>query len=111
MDKHKYFTLNEMTFSETAVMNGINNFPEDEDVLENLDKLMTWLDDFREYYGKPIRVTSGYRCKKLNNKVGGVSNSAHMYGYAADIQPLDYDHSGLSKAISKYVKEKNVDFD
>jgi len=46
---------------------------------------MIFLDGFREYYGRPVIVSSGYRCKKLNDKVGGVKNSAHLTGCAADI--------------------------
>ena len=43
------------------------------------------LDPLREAYGKPITVNSGYRCEKLNTKVGGVVTSDHMKGMAADI--------------------------
>jgi len=35
--------------------------------------------------GKPIHINSGYRCTKHNNDVGGVSNSQHLFGRAADI--------------------------
>lgn len=80
----KYFKLEEFIYSETAQRNKIDNTPSDE-VVKHLYKLMEFLDGFREYYGSPIRVSSGYRCPKLNKKVGGVSNSAHMTGYAADL--------------------------
>lgn len=43
------------------------------------------LDPAREKLGKPIRVNSGYRCPKHNLAVGGVKNSQHMAGEAADI--------------------------
>ena len=43
------------------------------------------LDPLREWYGKPIPVTSGYRCPELNKAVGGVANSYHLKGMAADI--------------------------
>ncbi len=43
------------------------------------------LDPVRELYGKPIYVTSGYRCYRHNLEVGGVKNSQHMQGEAADI--------------------------
>jgi len=43
------------------------------------------LDNARELYGKPMRVNSGYRTKKYNAKIGGVKNSSHMLGLAADI--------------------------
>lgn len=43
------------------------------------------LDPARERYGKPVCVNSGYRCAKHNAAVGGVSNSQHLRGEAADI--------------------------
>lgn len=43
------------------------------------------LDPVREQFGKPIYVSSGYRCPKHNREVGGVPNSQHMRGEAADI--------------------------
>ena len=46
---------------------------------------MNWLDGIRAKYGKPLYVNSGYRCQKLNRAVGGVSNSQHLKGQAADI--------------------------
>lgn len=48
-------------------------------------KLMNILESLRSYYGKPITITSGLRCATHNANVGGVSNSAHKYGKAADI--------------------------
>ena len=42
-------------------------------------------DKIREKIGKPITVNSGLRCKTHNSNVGGVSNSQHLYGSAADL--------------------------
>ncbi len=47
--------------------------------------LLQKLDDLREMLGNPIIVTSGYRCPTHNENVGGVSNSQHVLGRAADI--------------------------
>lgn len=86
----KYFTMKEMTKSSTAEKLGFINKPLQSDI-DNLDELVTKvLDPLREAWGKPIRVTSGYRCPRLNKAVGGVENSQHMKGQAADIQPLQY---------------------
>ncbi len=52
---------------------------------EMSSKLIDILEELRVYFGKPITITSGLRCKKHNAEVGGVSNSQHMYGKAADI--------------------------
>jgi zinc D-Ala-D-Ala carboxypeptidase len=48
-------------------------------------KLVDILEKLRAYFGKPITITSGLRCRKHNAAVGGVSNSMHQYGKAADI--------------------------
>ena len=84
----KYFTLRELTKSDTAIRKGIDNTPSGL-VRSRLTELVAnVLDPLREAYGKPIRVTSGYRCAKLNKIVGGAARSAHMYGYAADITTI-----------------------
>jgi hypothetical protein len=46
--------------------------------------LSAYLQQIRVHFGKPIYITSGYRCKKHNESVGGVSGSLHMKGQAAD---------------------------
>ena len=51
-------------------------------LLEKLEKL-------RKVIEKPIHITSGYRCFKYNQKVGGVANSYHCIGLAADIKVKD----------------------
>ena len=48
-------------------------------------KLVVLLNALRAYYGKPITITSGVRCAAYNKRVGGVSNSTHKKGRAADI--------------------------
>lgn len=81
----KYFTISELTKSATATKFGIDNTPSAE-VTANLTALVDKvLDPLREIYGKPIYVSSGYRCQKLNKAVGGVSNSQHLKGEAADL--------------------------
>ncbi len=82
----KYFTLPEMTASAMAKVIGVKNTP-DQEAVDNLNALMdNILDPLREAYGKPIIVNSGYRCPKLNKAVGGVANSQHLTGQAADIR-------------------------
>lgn len=84
--KHKYFELNEFIASREAKKRGIDNTPSFE-VVAHLDELVEQiLDPLRAAYGMPITVTSGYRCPALNKAVGGVPNSVHQLGYAADLQ-------------------------
>ena len=80
-----YFTIKEMTKSQTAELYHIDNTPT-EKVIENLKKVMYILDMVRVHMGKPIFVNSGYRCKKLNEMVGGVQKSMHTKGLAADFR-------------------------
>lgn len=52
-------------------------------------KLYELIDDIREKAGVPLYINSGYRCKKHNAEVGGVPNSTHVLGQAADIDATD----------------------
>lgn len=77
----KYFTLSELTHTNSGLPNVPNN-----EQLANLQKLVdNVLDPLRELYGRPIKVNSGFRCKAVNDAAKGAKNSDHLYGYAADI--------------------------
>lgn len=81
----KYFTIQELSHSDTAVARGIDNCPTAE-AIHNLTKLVeNVLDPLREKHGKPIRVSSGYRSAILNRSVNGATSSQHRLGEAADI--------------------------
>lgn len=81
-----HFTLNEFTYSDTARAQGIDNSVSSDAVLMNLKALChNVLEPLRLRYGKPIRISSGYRCPKLNKAVGGVASSQHVVGQAADL--------------------------
>lgn len=83
--KSDYFTLAELTKSETAARHKINNTPP-ATVIDNLQYGVDMvLDPLRRLYGQPIKINSGYRCPQLNKLVGGVTNSWHQEGNAADI--------------------------
>ena len=81
----KYFSIEELVKSATAERLAIDNTPP-----SAARKMLTilveqLLDPIRRHYGAPIIVTSGYRCPALNTAVGGVANSHHIVGCAADI--------------------------
>ena len=81
----KYFSIKELCKSNTAIKNKIDNHPTPE-IEKNLTILIEHcLDPIREKFGKPITVTSGYRCEKLNKLVEGKPNSQHLKGQAADL--------------------------
>lgn len=95
----KYFVFNEFFNSELANAVGIVNYPSpdvEQLVRFNIINLVDHvLDPIRERWGVPVRITSGYRCKALNELVGGKDNSQHLAGYAADfmidgLTPYDY---------------------
>lgn len=84
MKLSRHFSLEEMVASETAARRGIDNAPPDA-VIEVLRSTCEMMESVRAVLGdKPIIVTSGYRCRPLNDIVGGSVNSAHMRGYAVD---------------------------
>lgn len=86
MPNYQHFTLAEFIKSSTAERMGINNTPSFE-VVEHLSELVsTILEPLRIAWGQPIIVSSGFRCEALNSAVGGVADSAHVTGFAADLQ-------------------------
>ena len=96
MKKIKYFSLSEFLNSATAKRLRIDNTPSFE-VVDNLNKLADYLDGIREKVGKPILISSGFRCPVLNKAVGGVSNSQHQKGLAADL--ICADMESLEKVL------------
>lgn len=88
MKKIKYFKLSEFINSATAKRLNIDNMPTFE-IVDNLNRLADYLDGIRAKLGIPILVTSGYRCPMLNKAVGGVANSQHLKGLAADLVCAD----------------------
>ena len=106
----KYFTMRELTASATARRKGIDNTP-DARVRANLTALASnVLDPLREAYGKPIVVTSGYRSEKLNRAVGGVKNSQHLTGCAADIRSVG-DTVAENRRLFNLIQQLRLPFD
>ena len=102
-----YFNISEFIHSDKAILHRINNVP-DITSLDNLLNLIYYvLNPLRERIGKPIIITSGYRCKKLNEIVGGVPNSQHTTGEAAD-----FVINGLKTAeIINLIQNTNIEYD
>lgn len=99
--KSDFFTLEEFTRSSTAKRLKIDNTPSDE-VIRNIEYgVQMVLDPLRRMLQTPITITSGYRCSALNKAVGGVSNSWHTKGNAADIRVKDEEEA---KAIFQVLK-------
>ena len=95
----KYFTIEELTRSTTATQFGIDNSPSPESIANMRRLVKTVLDPARERLGKAIYVNSGYRCQELNRKVGGVANSYHLQGRAADLDTRTGDNRRLYEIL------------
>ena len=103
-----HLDLSEVIRSDSAKRNGISNMPTPEHI-ENFKLLAEKIfEPIREHFGVPIRISSGYRSKELNAKIGGSSTSQHCKG-----QALDIDNDGTTitnKQIFDYIKD-NLPFD
>ena len=114
MKESKYFKLEELLKSNTALTSQIHNLPSWADV-ENLQELATSvLDPIREKWGQPLIVTSGYRSPQLNAAVGGVPTSAHMVGCAVDIITPNWSNRKISELynlIQEMVENGDIDID
>lgn len=102
------FTMSELIRSSTAINIGLKNIPQDTETLDNILLLiLNVLQPLRVYVNRPITITSGYRSKELNARVGGVHNSQHLTGQAADlvIQGMTIDEAFNA------VKRSGVPFD
>lgn len=81
-----YFKFSEFVNSKISDSLNLDNTPLSPYVLGNLASLWYTLDLIRKELGFPIIINSAYRCVKLNQVVGGVKNSLHLKGRAADIR-------------------------
>jgi len=106
MNISENFTLRELTYSQTAIKNGIPNVPKDPQVLENLTALCeNVLEPLRKGLECPIKISSGYRSAELNKLVGGAKASQHNVGQAVDI---DLDAKNVD--VFNYIAS-NLEFD
>lgn len=111
MARFQNFTLAEFIKSDTAAARGIDNTPDFDHVLNLAELCDKILQPLRVAWGSGLRVTSGYRCRQLNTAVGGVVNSAHISGYAADIQPLNGKFEEFVVFAEHWLRVNDVAFD
>lgn len=103
-----HFDLAEFTRSNVAAAKGIDNTPPP-DVVRRIWSTAGHMEMIRALLGKPILISSGYRCAALNKAVGGVANSAHMSGYAVDFTCPDY--GSPYKVAMELANSPSISFD
>jgi zinc D-Ala-D-Ala carboxypeptidase len=111
MQLSEHLSLNEVTTSGTAKRLGIDNTPTPEH-LNNL-KLVAEnvFEPIRKHFGKPIKVSSGYRSKALNAATPGASTtSQHSTGEALDLDQDGMTTGVTNKMVFDYIKN-NLNFD
>lgn len=89
---NKYITKN-FCVKEFACEDGSNIIVISQELVELLQKV-------RNYFGKAVTITSGYRTVAHNKKVGGSADSQHLYGIAADIIVKDT----KAKKVANYIE-------
>jgi len=94
----KFFRVKEVTQGDRRRIPG----PDDSVVKNNIIRLAKRLDEIRSLWGQPIGVTSWYRPPAINAAVGGVRNSTHILGLAADIYTTD----GRGSQFEKWLDER-----
>lgn len=97
----EHFSLGEFVVSATAKAMGIINDPGSSELANLRFLCREVLEPARKVMGEPIHVTSGYRCLALNRAVGGVAQSYHVRGLAADLHIESAAHaSRLADALN-----------
>lgn len=102
-----FFTLEELTGSEYAARHGIDNTPSDE-VVAKLADTAKEMDKVRRLLGRPIFVSSGYRCLKLNRALNSKDTSQHIKGEAIDFTCPGF---GTPQQVFDKVRLSCIEFD
>ncbi len=97
------FKLWEFVVSQTASRHGINNTPQQVHIAHLRTLCQQILEPARKALG-PLRINSGYRSPELNRIIGGSRTSAHMQGYAADVNPLQASKMEFAKWVKNNCK-------
>lgn len=104
----EHFTLAEFVASQTAARYGIPNDPP-ANILSNLKTTAALMEEVRALLGdNPIYISSGYRSPDLNAAIGGATNSAHVFGQAAD---FTCPAAGNVREICLAIEASNIQYD
>lgn len=103
------FSIKELIHSDMAIKNNIDNTPNIEQIDNLVNLIFYCLQPIRNKLGKPMIITSGFRCPKLNShpKINGAVNSNHLYGRAADFHV-----SGMTvQEVIDFILKLGIEFD
>ena len=101
------FKISELVSSDTANRLKINNMPDLNSLDCMLELICDCLQPIRDKLGKPMIITSGFRCYQLNKAIGGAVNSQHTKG-----QSVDFHVNGMSISdVIKFITNSGVPFD
>lgn len=107
MNLSEHFTLEEATYSETAIRLGIPNQPSTLQ-LENMKHAAAQMEKVRALLGKPIHINSWLRLPDVNVAVGGSKVSSHMDGWAIDFTCAGF---GSPLEVCKAIEKSGIKFD
>ena len=103
MNLSKHVTIDEFCYSPTAIKKGIHNVMNATQVQKAIQLCENVFEPIRNHLGKPIKISSAYRCQQLNKLIGGASGSQHTKAEAFDLELTD------RKLFDWIIK--NVEFD
>lgn len=104
-----------MITREEILMGRDKQYPLNQEQEENLNKLLIAVNKFREEYGRPLIVSSGYRPAAINANVNGAAKkSNHIMCLAVDFKDTDgkidkfcLDNLDLLKECGLYLESPN----
>jgi zinc D-Ala-D-Ala carboxypeptidase len=103
----QHFSLSELTASDIAARNGLDNTPPESLIAEGIALCEYELERVRLLVGCPVIVVSGYRSPEVNTLAKGASNSQHMKFQAADIRTSHHTPDELFELI----KQSSIRYD
>ena len=104
----EHISYKEGVYSTTATRKGIDNTPNDGQLLNMVTIAEEVFEPLRAYVGGPIKINSFFRSVELNKAIGGSSKSQHCKGQAIDI---DDTFGRMTNAEMYHWIKYNLDFD
>ena len=109
----EHFTLEELTYSKTAKAKGLKNEPDAVQTVHLCRMIYEVVEPFRQRWGAPIRITSGFRgFEKIAKLANSSATSVHPEGLAVDMQPEDMSRiKEFKQAFRDWLHEEHIPYD